>query len=71
LDRLDGVIEGEDAIFEVVPLDMAVARYIHLVPREIVPDMPDRIIAATALYLEVPLVSRDRRIHLSNLEVIW
>ncbi len=36
-----------------------------------VPDMPDRIIAATALHLGVPLISRDRRISLSAVATIW
>ncbi|HDQ72545.1 MAG TPA: hypothetical protein ENN19_10675 [Chloroflexi bacterium] len=30
------------------------------IPRQQVPDLPDRIIAATALYLDVPLITRDR-----------
>ncbi len=41
------------------------------VPRSEVPDMPDRIIAATALYLKVPLISRDARIRAANLDTIW
>lgn len=28
--------------------------------RSQIPDLPDRIIAATALYLNVPVISRDR-----------
>ena len=27
-----------------------------------VPDMPDRIVAATAVYFDVPVISRDGRI---------
>ncbi len=30
-----------------------------------------RIIAATALFLELPLISRDRRIQLSDVDTIW
>ncbi|MDY7076564.1 MAG: hypothetical protein SXV54_06520 [Chloroflexota bacterium] len=41
------------------------------VPREQVPDLPDRVIAATALYLGVPLISRDRKIRLSDVTTIW
>lgn len=38
-----------------------------------VPDMPDRIIAATALHLSlsVPVISKDARIQLSGLTTIW
>jgi PIN domain nuclease of toxin-antitoxin system len=41
------------------------------VSRAEVPDMPDRIIAATAVHLGVPLVSRDRMLQLSNVQTIW
>lgn len=37
-----------------------------------VPDMPDRIIAATALHLNLPLLSRDRQIaSLPGIIVVW
>ena len=41
------------------------------VSREDVPDMPDRIVAATALHLGVPVISRDARIRASSVETIW
>jgi PIN domain nuclease of toxin-antitoxin system len=41
------------------------------VPHAEVPDMPDRIIAATAVHLGVPLISRDRKLLLSNVQTIW
>ena len=41
------------------------------VPRDQVPDMPDRMIAATARLYAVPLISRDRKIRLSGLQTIW
>jgi PIN domain nuclease of toxin-antitoxin system len=48
-----------------------VAEAVAEVPRTAVPDMPDRIIAATAVHLGLPLVSRDRLIQLSGIETIW
>jgi predicted nucleic acid-binding protein len=48
-----------------------VADALALVPRAIVPDMPDRIIAATALYLNLPLVTADHKIQASNVQTIW
>jgi predicted nucleic acid-binding protein len=33
--------------------------------------MPDRIIAATALHLGLPLVTRDLRIQASGIPTIW
>jgi len=41
------------------------------VPRAEVPDMPDRMIAATAVYFKVPVLSRDKRILSANLETVW
>lgn len=35
-------------------------------------EMPDRIIAATALYLNFPLITRDHKIQaLQNIQTIW
>lgn len=41
------------------------------VSRADVPDMPDRIVAATALYLGVPVITGDGRIRASNLRTVW
>jgi len=48
-----------------------IANVVARVPRLDVPDMCDRIIAATAVYLDLPLISRDRKIRLSGVEIIW
>lgn len=54
-----------------VPVDLAVARSVRRIERKAVPDMPDRIIGATALHLGLPLVSRDSMLRQSGIEVIW
>ena len=42
------------------------------IPRSTVPDMPDRIIAATALHLNLPLVTKDHKIQkLQSIQTIW
>ncbi len=53
------------------PLTARVVDAMKSVPRDAVPDMPDRIIAATATYLKVPVISRDGRIRASTVETIW
>ena len=58
-------------ISALVPFDETVAGYLHQVGRDQVPDMPDRIIAATALTLGAPLISRDRKIQVSSVTTIW
>lgn len=55
----------------VVPLDTDNADALNLIARAEVPDMPDRIIAATASYLGLPLVTRDRKIQASGIATIW
>jgi PIN domain nuclease of toxin-antitoxin system len=71
LDRLLGAVECEDAVLKEVPVDRHVARALLQVDRLQVPDLPDRIIAATAVHLDLPLISRDRKIRLSGLNTIW
>lgn len=40
------------------------------VSRAEVPDMPDRMVAATAVYFDVPVISRDRRIRAASIETV-
>ena len=56
----------------VTPLDLGAAETLAQIPRAPVPDMPDRIIAATALWLGLPLVTRDSQIRLlTNISTVW
>ncbi len=56
----------------VASLDLITAQTLRQIPRDVVPDMPDRIIAATALSLNLPLVTRDRKIQaLRTIQTIW
>lgn len=57
---------------EIAPLNLITAQNLRQIPRHLVPDMPDRIIAATALSLNLPLVTRDAQIQsLTNIQTIW
>ena len=71
LDRLLTAVDREDAVLIEVPFDRHVAQALRKVERTQVPDLPDRIIAATALHLGLPLISRDRKIQLSDVNTIW
>jgi predicted nucleic acid-binding protein len=65
-------IDAPQPIIEVIPLDREVADHLALIPRAIVPDMPDHIIAATALTLNLPLVTADTKIRaLTNVATVW
>lgn len=70
LDKLLGELKQEQPAFRIVPVDSAVAETVQRVSRTAVPDMPDRIIAATALYLGLPLVTRDQRIQSAGIQTI-
>jgi PIN domain nuclease of toxin-antitoxin system len=64
-------LRGEQAVLKGIPLDSTIAEELRRLPREEIPDMPDRLIAATVLHFGVPLISRDRKIRASNIETIW
>jgi PIN domain nuclease of toxin-antitoxin system len=51
-------------------LSAEVVKALPHVPKSDVPDMPDRIMAATPLCLGMPLISRDRWIGASGVETI-
>lgn len=71
LTDLIAILQQPNATFVELPLDRAVALALPAVPRDQVPDMPDRIIAATAARLQLPLISRDGKIQLSVVPTIW
>lgn len=70
-DRLRDALADPTSGFVLVPLDQAVALAVRQIPRDVVPDMPDRIVAATALHLHLPLVTRDPQIRMAAISTIW
>jgi PIN domain nuclease of toxin-antitoxin system len=72
LQRILAVLNEPDSSLIVVPIDLAISIAVQNIDRDTVPDMPDRIIAATALHLNLPLVTRDRKIQASqSIITIW
>ena len=70
-DPLDTALRLESAVLRVADLTLDVALAVGRVLRDEVPDMPDRIIAATALSFGIPLISRDGEIRASAVPTIW
>lgn len=71
VDRALGIFVDGGA-YVLAPLDAGTVRALGRVPRAAVPDMPDRIIAATALQYGLPLITRDAAIHRSGVvEAVW
>jgi PIN domain nuclease of toxin-antitoxin system len=64
-------LDDSEHVFAEAGLTGAIVDSMKQIPRAEVPDMPDRIIAATASYFHVPVISRDRRILAANLQTIW
>ncbi len=71
LQRLNQALTNVNSNFQVVSIDLDIALNLSQINRQVVPEMPDRIIAATALYLNLPLVTRDKCITASIIETIW
>ena len=71
IERLTAALSDPDTAFAIASLDEAAALAVQRISRNIVPDMPDRIIAATALSLGFPLVTRDSAIAKAGITTIW
>lgn len=70
LERLRSALTDANSGMLIASVDAGIAEALPNIPRDVVPDMPDRIIAATALHLGLPLVTRDRRIQAAGIQTI-
>jgi predicted nucleic acid-binding protein len=64
-------LHDPDHVPEETPVAGEIIEAMINVPRADIPDMPDRIVAATAVYFGVPTVSRDGRIRVSKVQTVW
>ena len=70
-ERIVAVLEQADALLLEVPFERTIANVMRHIERSQVPDLPDRMIAATAIHLGVPVISRDHKIRSSVVTTIW
>jgi len=67
-----GELNSSSSALTFAPLNQSIAENLEKISRAVVPDMPDRLIAATAFSLNLPLISKDGKIRkLTNVNVIW
>jgi PIN domain nuclease of toxin-antitoxin system len=67
------LLDTPNGSYAVAPLDQTVARtMVQHVPWSVIPELADRIITATALSLNLPLITKDQRISESPLvSILW
>jgi PIN domain nuclease of toxin-antitoxin system len=68
---LASALSNPEHVFTETALTVEIVQSMRQVSRAEVPDMPDRIVAATAVYFRVPILSRDARIRAANLQTVW
>jgi len=71
LTKLLKELQEPDSVLTIISLDLEIAVNIRNIDRSQIPDMPDRIIAASALHFNVPLITRDHLIKSTSLTTIW
>ena len=71
VDDLRSALANPNHVFKEAPFTSDVVNAMRQVSREEVPDMPDRIVAATAICFGVPVISRDGRIRASKVQTLW
>lgn len=57
--------------YKVEPLCLSIIKESRAIPKEMVSDPWDRIIAATSIYLGFPLITRDKSLRKIGLKTIW
>jgi PIN domain nuclease of toxin-antitoxin system len=69
--RLFAELDNPATTLRLAPLDLGVVLAMQDISRLQVPDLPDRVIAATAWHYCVPLVTRDGQIRSCGVETVW
>jgi PIN domain nuclease of toxin-antitoxin system len=70
-EELKDALADPEYVIEEAPFNAEIVDAMVKVSRTEVPDMPDRIVAATGVHFGVPVISRDGRIRSSSVRTIW
>lgn len=69
---LRDALDDPKTAFRLIEINRQISDEVENIPRSAVPDMPDRIISATGLYLNLPLIIEDNKIQsLRLIQTIW
>jgi PIN domain nuclease of toxin-antitoxin system len=60
-----------DSMLVEILFDKTIALAMRQIQRTQIPELPDRIIAATGLYLSVPVITSDRETRASGIPTVW
>ncbi len=72
LDQLFQLLDLSPANYRVVPLDLPIVKALRAVNRAKIPEMPDRIIVATAKHLGAEIITKDAAIAAAGLvPTVW
>ncbi len=71
LTRMVRALDDPGNVLIELPVDSQTARALSGVDVSKVPDMPDRIVVATAQLRKVPVISRDSKIQALGMATIW
>jgi hypothetical protein len=64
-------LSNPNHVFAEASFTAEVVEFMRRVPRDAMPDMPDRIVSVTAMFLDVPLVTGDANIRASGVQTLW
>ncbi len=67
-EELTQALSDPEHVFTEAVFTAAIVQVMRQVSRAEVPDLPDRIVAATAVYFDVPVISRDQRIRAASVK---
>ena len=70
-EAITAAMADPEHVFMEATFTNAIVAAMREVSRSEIADMPDRIVAATAAYFRVLVISRDRRIRAASIETVW
>lgn len=72
IEKIISLVDAPSDNYRLTPIRPSTMRAMRTLPYILIPDMPDRIITATAVDLDLPLITKDRNITEAKvITVVW